>query len=157
MDENNKTDGALTADSFKNLKPLPKSTEGLTEDEKQRVHDIRVKGGKARGEQRRLHKSLKDIANDLLDTSVSKERAMEVLGKFADNIPAEQLTNGVLLMAKMLNESLTNGTVKSAEFIRDTSGQKPKDEIALTADIMTEADRTLMANMAEILGVKPKE
>lgn len=161
MDENKKTDGALTAEERKaigyaNCKPLG-LTEDATEEERQRQHDIHVLGGKARAEQRRKAKNLKEVANMLLDMQVSRGRAKDILGEIADSIPDDELTNGTLLMARMLNEVYENGTAKSAEFIRDTSGQKPKDEIALTADIMTEADRTLMANMAEILGVKPTE
>lgn len=158
MDET-KTNGVeiTTADVKKKHKGNPQnliSTKQMTSEE---LSEFSRKGGIARGEQRRKQKSLKEIANLLLESKTSRERAENILGDIAKDIPDEDLTNGALLMAKMFNECFTNGTVKSAEFIRDTSGQKPKDEISLTADIMTEADRTLMANMAEILGVKPTE
>lgn len=155
MTEENKS--GLTAEErqnikLANLKPL-NNRDDLSPEEKQRQHEIRVAGGKARAEQRRLHRSLKDIANDLLDMTISKEQAKKVIGEFADDIPAEELTNGVLLMAKMIREATENGTAKAAEFVRDTSGQKPKDEIAITAETMTDADRALMANIAERLNI----
>lgn len=160
MNEELKTKGELTAEerqyNVENIKPyiLPKSTEGLSEEERQRIHEIRVKGGKARGEQMKKAKNLKEIANMLLEAKVSKDKARNILGDMADCIPDEDLTNGALLMARMLNEAYENGTSKSAEFIRDTAGQKPTTEISVTAETMTEADRALMANIAERMGLE---
>ena len=103
-------------------------------------------------------KNLKEIANMLLETKVSKDKARKILGAVADEIPEEDLTNGALLMARMLNEAYENGTAKSAEFVRDTAGQKPTTELSVDlSNTMTESDRALINNMAEILGVKPSE
>ena len=155
MEDNNKiTNGDVTADRLKNLKPL-KVTDDMTEEERQRQHEIRSKGGKARALQIEKQKTLKELANQLLNTKVSKERAKNVLGELANDIPDGDLTNGALLLARMLNEVYENGTTKAAEYLRDTSGQKPKEEISLTADIMTDSDRALMANIAERLSATP--
>lgn len=163
MTDNEQNKGEMTAKERAieigkaNMRPL-KETEDMTEEERQRIHDIRVKGGKARGEQLKKAKNLKEVANMLLDMKVSKSRAKAILGEIADEIPEEDLTNSTLLMARMLNEAYENGTAKSAEFVRDTAGQKPTTELSVDlSNTMTESDRALINNMAEILGVKPSE
>ena len=158
MTENESTTKELTGKEKRlaNLKPLVEH-DGMTEEELAYIRECRSKGGKARAEQLRKAKSLRELANDLLECKVSKERAKKVLGELAEDIAEEDLTNGALLLGAMLNEALDNRTVKSAEFLRDTSGQKPTTELALSGEFMTEADRSLIANMAEILKVKPTE
>lgn len=44
-----------------------------------------------------------------------------------------------------------SGNIKAAEYVRDTHGDKPVETVNLTADIMTEADRALMASINERL------
>lgn len=155
MTENESTTKELTGKEKRlaNLKPLVEH-DGMTEEELAYIRECRSKGGKARGEQMKKAKNLKELANMLLETRVSKERAKNILGDIAEDIPEEDLTNGALLIARMLNEAYENGTSKSAEFIRDTSGQKPTTELALSGEFMSEADRALIANMAEILQAK---
>lgn len=135
-----------------NLKPL-KETADMTDEERAYIHEIRCKGGKARGEQMKKAKSLKELANQLLETKISKERAKQVLGDLADEIPEEDLTNGALLLGSMLNEVYENRTAKSAEFIRDTSGQAPKMQLEAQVEVYSEADRALDAKIAERLGL----
>jgi len=43
------------------------------------------------------------------------------------------------------------GNIKAAEYVRDTFGDKPVDKVDISADITTEADRALMASIAERL------
>ena len=149
MTENESTTKELTGKEKRlaNLKPLVEH-DGMTEEELAYIHECRVKGGKARGEQMKKAKNLKELANMLLETRVSKERAKNILGDIADDIPEEDLTNGALLIARMLNEAYENGTSRSAEFIRDTSGQRPKDIVEANLNVVSEADRALMANLS---------
>ena len=46
------------------------------------------------------------------------------------------------------------GSYKHYETLRDTAGFKPKDEVGITADIMTDADRSLLDKVSGRLGVK---
>lgn len=154
MDETNKTNGGLTAEEkhqrqIANLKPFRKGEERTTE--------CALKGGAVRGSQLKRAKDLKTLTNDFLNTRISRERAVDVLGEIANDFSDEDLTNGAMLVGRIFKEVLQNGTAKSAEFIRDTSGQKPKDEIAVTTETMTEADRALMANIAERLGLSQSD
>ena len=162
MADNEQTKGELTAEEkrqkrLNNLRPFAKTGEEITEEERERQRELRSKGGKARVAQIEKQKTLRELANELLNAKVSRERAEKVLGELAEDISEESLTNGALLLGAMLNEALDNRTVKSAEFLRDTSGQKPTTEVSLTADVTTDNDRALMANIAERLGILPKE
>jgi len=115
--------------------------------------EIRRKGGIARGKQMQRAKNLRELANMMMESKVSKEKARSVLGDLADEIPEEDLTNGALIIGSMINEVYENKTAKAAEFVRDTSGQRPKDQVELTAEVMTDTDRSLMADIAERLGI----
>ena len=50
---------------------------------------------------------------------------------------------GSLILAAMA-QGAKNGSFKCAEFLRDTAGYKPKNEVEISADIMTDADRSLI-------------
>lgn len=140
-----------------NLRPFAKAGEPQTAEEIQRQREISIKGGKARGEQMKKAKSLKELANDLIECRISRERAQNVLGELAEYIPDENLTNGALLIGSMLGEVLENKTTKAAEFIRDTSGQAPKMQIDATVETFSESDRALMDKIAQRLGILTEE
>ena len=133
-----------------NLKPINE----MSEDEKK---DFARKGGIARGEQRRKQRTMKEQMLALLNTTASREQAVKYLGADAEKLTEDDMTFQGLMTAKMWQEATQNGNAKAAEFVRDTSGQRPKDVVEVTANVMTDADRALMANMAEILGAKPEK
>ena len=131
-----------------NLKPI----QSLTDEEK---HNLAVIGGKARAEQRRKQRTMREQAQEYLQAIVSGELAEKYLGHDeASKLTPEDMTIQGIMIAKMAQEAMQNGNAKAAEFVRDTSGQRPKDIVEVTANVMTEADRSLMANMAELLGAK---
>ena len=97
---------------------------------------------------------MREQAQIYLQSLMSHEQAKSYLGVDAEKLSAEDLTVQGVMIAKMAQEAIQNGNAKAAEFVRDTSGQRPKDIIEVSAEIMTEADRSLIANMAEILQAK---
>lgn len=149
MTENESTTKELTGKERRlaNLKPI----HSLTDEEK---HNLAVMGGKARGKQQQQQKTMRETMLTLLKTKVSRETAEKYLGEDAEALSDEDLTCQGIMSAKMWKEASLNGNAKAAEFVRDTSGQRPKDIIEVSAEIMTEADRSLIANMAEILQTK---
>jgi len=114
---------------------------------------IRSKGGIARGEQRRKQRTMKEQMLALLNTTASREQAQKYLGADSEKLTEEDLTFQGLMTAKMWQEATQNGNAKAAEFCRDTSGQRPKDIVEVSADITTDTDRQLMADIAERLGI----
>ena len=83
---------------------------------------------------------------------MSKEQANKYLGADAEKLSAEDLTVQGIMIAKMAQEAMQNGNAKAAEFVRDTSGQRPKDVVEVNAEIITASDRSLIDKMAERLG-----
>jgi hypothetical protein len=122
--------------------------------DKDRQHEIRSMGGKACQEKIRQRKTMKEQLIAFLDGKVDRETAVKYLGPDAIGLTDDNLTYQGLLTARMWQEATEKGNAKAAEFIRDTSGQKEKDSLQITCDIMTDADRALIANMADLLSKK---
>lgn len=141
------------ARSRQNLIPL-KPYKDLTPEERQRQHEIAVKGGKARAQQMINNVTWKEQALKLLATKVTKEQATAMIGEDANLLPTDaDLTVQGVLTVKVMQEFIANGNVKALEFLRDTSGQKPTNEIEITADIMTDDDRKLLESVSNRLSV----
>ena len=127
-----------------NLQPL----ESL---DKERQREIRSLGGKARQEQIRQRKTMKETMLAILEAKMSKETAKKYLGADADNLTDDDLTGQGILSARMWKEACENGSAKAAEFCRDTSGQRPKDLLEVSGNVISDADRALMANLSKRL------
>lgn len=136
-----------------NLRPF-KPLDQLTPEEAEKQKALIVKGGKARQAQLQKAKTWKEQALALLGTKVSREQAKAMLGEDVNLIPEDaDLTVQGVLTVKAMQEFILNGNVKSLEFLRDTSGQKPTNEIEITADIMTDDDRKLLESVSNRLNV----
>ena len=105
-----------------------------------------LKGAEKSIEVRRKKKELKEQINILLSMSLAKGKARNIVGDIADEL--EDTSYGNLLSIRMLQEAL-DGNVKSAEFIRDTAGQKPTTEVSLDANIITDKDKELLEKLAK--------
>lgn len=99
-------------------------------------------GGKHTQENIRTKRTLNDIAKQMLEVELSKSNIDEILGNSIELI-GDDYTAGSVMVAKMI-QSACAGSFKAAEFVRDTAGYKPKNEIELSADIMTDEDRSLI-------------
>lgn len=98
-----------------NLIPFDK----LTEEEQRKIAS---KGGKASVEARKKKKNMKEALQLLLSLDVKSLKVREQLK--ALGIEEDDMNNEMALMVSMLNKAL-KGDKGCAEFIRDTSGQKP--------------------------------
>lgn len=98
-----------------NLIPFDK----LTEEEQRKIAS---KGGKASVEARKKKKNMKEALQLLLSLDVKSLKVREQLK--ALGIDEADMNNEMALMVSMLNKAL-KGDKGCAEFIRDTSGQKP--------------------------------
>ena len=137
----------------KNLKPFRKA-ETLTEEERERQLEIQRKGAMARTEKQRSQKTLKEQTLVLLKTEISRTQAERMIGKEqADLIADEDLTVQSVLNVRLMSALLEDGNAKAYELLRDTSGQRPKDEVNITADIMTEADKALIEKINARMGI----
>ena len=132
--------------SLANLRPNKGYTDDMTESEKERIREFTSKGGKATQECLKKAKTFKDVCNQALITKVSKEKAKTFLGDDVDLIVFDD--DGYTDMQTVLSiralRLSADGNCRYMDFIRDTSGQKPRDTLEISADIMTDADRRLL-------------
>lgn len=91
------------------------------------------KGGIASGKKRKADKSLKTLANLILNTTIKDPEGMEFLQSQIDGLGNEQVTRGASMLAKIFakankdNASIAD-LMKAFELLRDTAGQKPVDK-----------------------------
>lgn len=103
---------------------------------------IRRKGAQAVHDKHKEAETMNEIAKRMLATDMSEEVVDEILGKAKELIGEERSASAVII-AKMIQEACS-GSFKAAEFVRDTAGYKPKNEMEISADIITEEDRSLI-------------
>lgn len=94
----------------------------MSERTKDEVREIAVKGGINSGKTRRKKKNMKECLKLLLELDVKNPKVKDQLKKLGVN--DEEMTNEMALMVSMLNKAM-RGDKGCAEFVRDTSGQKP--------------------------------
>ena len=138
-DVNGKYDGRA------NLIPFNK----LSEEEQK---EIRSKGGKASGEARGKKRDMREVAKAILEHAMNEAQIDEVLGNSKELLDGDKSVMAVLT-ARMVQEA-GKGSYKHYETLRDTAGFKPKDEIDISADIMTDADRELVEKVNRRLEAK---
>lgn len=110
---------------------------------------IRQKAIKAVHEKQKEKKTLNEIARDLLEAQMSDKMIEEVLGQSKDLL-GDRRSAGAVIMVKMMQTAMA-GSFKAAEFVRDTAGYKPKNEVELNAEIMSDSDRSLMDKIGKRL------
>ena len=103
------------------------------------------KGGKHTQENIHIKRTLNEIAKQMLDQEISKNNVEEILGDSIE-LTGGDYTAGAVMIAKMIQTACA-GSFKAAEFVRDTAGYKPKNEVELNADIITDADRSLLSKI----------
>ena len=143
--ESENKDDKVKYDGRANLIPFNK----LSEEEQK---EIRSKGGKASGEARRKKRDMREVAKAILEHAMNEAQIEEVLGNSKELLDGDKSVMAVLT-ARMVQEA-GKGSYKHYETLRDTAGFKPKDEIDISADIMTDADRELVEKVNRRLEAK---
>ena len=136
--------------SIANLRPGT----AIKDMEPERKREIQQAGQKASVEAQKKRRTIKEIYSDLLQQPDSVE-----------GLEDEELAQRVQEMARERGKPVTlyesiavamaakakAGDVKAAVFVRDSAGDKPADQVELTAETMTDADRELLANVQKRL------
>lgn len=93
------------------------------------------KGGIKSGESKRRKKAMRETLEVLLDMPMKKGRMADVedIRSFAD-LKEKNISVEAAMMVQMIQKAL-KGDTNAASFIRDTSGQKPQDEVNVTGAI----------------------
>ena len=115
-----------------------------TKEERQRLGSI---GGNKAQENREKKRNIQDVAKALLDSMVSDK----VIDQYIEHPETMQGKTGAdLLIHAMMEQAIKSGNYHCAEFVRDTAGYKPKNEVEIQADIMTESDRMLIDKVSKV-------
>lgn len=139
---NQPTEEEKKAKKMRNLIPFV-SDDQLTEEERQRQHDIRSKGGKASQAKIAKRRSMKEDLEQLLNCKMDREQTENLLGDDIEMLDDDFSVQRVMLVRAM-QTAMQDGNAKLLEFIRNTVGDAPKTEISLDADIITESDKRLL-------------
>ena len=109
-----------------------------------------IKGGTKTQEILHEKRTLNDIAKNMLSAVLTETQVNEILGD-ATNLIGEDRSAGAVMIAKMIQTACA-GSFKAAEFVRDTAGYKPQQQVSIEADIMTDADRSLLEKIGRRIG-----
>lgn len=125
---------------LKNLMPIQEVNARKTREE--RIESAR-KAGKASAQKRRDTRTLKEIMLELL----ASEAPEEDIKKYG--LPAG--ASNSMVMSAAAARKARNGDLKALEIVRDTAGQMPTKEVALSAEVYTDADKALIDKVAKRL------
>lgn len=111
-----------------------------TEDERKEI--VRKSHEKAR-ENREQKRNINELAKAMLEQTMTEKQIKSILGDDT-NVLVDSSVASVMLGAMI--KSALNGSFKAFESVRDTAGYRPKDisEIELSANVMTDSDRSLI-------------
>lgn len=141
----------MNPNSLKNLKPCRTLDQLEPEERKERQQA----GGAASGESRRARRSLREICQTIADLPLTSKDALtdEVAQRIAEQ--TEQQTGKPCTiyeaMAAAQAVQAMAGNVKAFVAFRDSAGDKPADQMEITAEAVTDADRELMQNIQKRL------
>lgn len=88
---------------------------------------ISVAGGRAAGQANRRRKAMREIARTMLDTEL---RANDELRQILDERGFTDFTESAAVLLGQLNRARA-GDTDAAKFLRDTSGERPADQVAI--------------------------
>lgn len=120
----------------------------------ERKRAIQQAGAAASNELQAKRRTIKDIYNDLLQqpddiTGIEDQELAERAQQ-----RAQQQGKAITVydsIAIAMAAKAKAGDVKAAVFVRDSAGDKPADQMEITAEAVTDADRELMQNIQKRL------
>ncbi len=120
-------------------------------DTTEKARELGRMGGKKSGESKRRKKSMRELALAILDApSIDEAARAKLVALGIDD------SNGAALLLAMLNKGL-NGSEEAARFVRDTSGQAPKQVQQVISGEGVTADDLRNMSDAELMAMIEKE
>ena len=112
--------------------------------DKEKAREIHRKGAEALHAKYQQRESIAQTIDAMLRSKASRAE----LEKF--NLP-EGATRQEALVAAMFLTAIESGTVRAADFLRDTVGERPVDKKEIDANIMTDDDKLLIEKVRKRL------
>lgn len=117
------------------------------------AREIQRMGAEASNAKQAHRRSMAEIMDDLLKKPASKVLALltedEQHTKLSTLMAGTDATVYDLVAARMAIEAIANGDTKAATFVRDSAGDKPVEQQEISANVMTDADRALLAKVSK--------
>ena len=138
-----------SSDKLKNRPSLQKNM-GRWKDHPEEASRAGQIGGAKSGVTKRKRRLLRDAARAILDADVSKLPVAEDLALSLKALGVDEVTGSdVLLLAQYIRAA--KGDTDAARFVRDTSGEKPSVDIAVSAtDRVIDAESVAEMSDAEL-------
>lgn len=106
----------------------------FSERSKDEAKELGQKGGIASGAVRRKKAAMKDVAAMVL--GLKRKVSEKTIAQLAEmGIDADEITTQTLALMKLGDKAIA-GDIKALEVLRDTAGEKPKDNVALSHAFM---------------------
>lgn len=104
----------------------------VSERSKEELQEMGRKGGIKSGEAKRQKKAMKETLEILLSMPLKKNKCYEVeeIQSFGQ-LKGKNIDVQTAILIKQIQRALS-GDLPAAEFVRDTSGQKPKDDLNIS-------------------------
>lgn len=90
----------------------------------------RVEIGKKSGEARRAKKNMQELAQMFLDMPAAISQVPQEIIALSKKFDTKLTIGGAILISQ-IHKAIVNKDTKAAEFVRDTAGQKPTDNVNL--------------------------
>lgn len=128
------------------------SPKSLADQPAKKKREIQQAGAAASNEAQAKRRTIKDIYNDLLQqpddiTGIEDQELAERAQQ-----RAQQQGKAITVydsIAIAMAAKAKAGDVKAAVFVRDSAGDKPADQMEITAETMTDADRKMLQNIQQ--------
>lgn len=138
--------------SLENLRP-----KSIGEQPEEKKQEIQSKGGTVTSEKKAKRRTIQEIcqavlAMNLPDTvSLTDDDATRLAEQIQEQTGKRVSVYDAIVCAQ--TAAAMQGNTKAAEYIRDSAGDKPGENVRLDADIMTEGDRKLLAKLQAAMGI----
>lgn len=149
-----RADGAkMNPNSIANLKPA----ENLRTMDPEKRKEIQQKGAAVSNERQAKRRSIRDICETLIalelpnKAAITDDEARAMAEKMSEATGKPVTVYDAIACAQAA--AAMQGNTKAAEYIRDSAGDKPGENVRLDADIMTEGDRKLLAKLQAAMGI----
>lgn len=132
--------------SIANLRPGA----SLNDMEPAKRREVQQAGARASAESQAKRRTIREIYNDLLQQPDSVESLEDQELAERVQVMAQQKGRAVTVyeaIAAAMAAKAKAGDVKAAVFVRDSAGDKPAEQMEITAETMTDADRKMLQNI----------
>jgi len=86
-------------------------------------------------------KNINELAKAMLELTLNDRQIKAVMGDDTNILPDDTVAS--VMIGAMIKSAMA-GSFKAFEAVRDTAGYRPKDMLQVEADIMSDADRSLI-------------